>query len=167
MRNKTTLFLLLSIIITGLCVLYIKIINDYSVVCDNYYKFILEDGSGTLCQVDTLVSGNIEIPSEVVYLGKSHFIEAIDDYSFYYCNNLISVTIPSSIKYIGNGAFLSCQSLKSVIIYSPSNTYLGVSAFRSCYELEKVTIPKQLIIEPYTFSYCTKLNNVTIPNSVT
>ncbi len=158
---------MISMFVTVFCVLYMEIIDKYNWVGDRYYSLILERGMGTICQVDTLVAGNIGIPSDFVFLGKSHSIQGIGDYSFYHCNHLISVTIPSCVKYIGDGAFLWCSNLKSVIFPSPIyNTYIGEGAFSRCYELEKVTIPNIIKIKPYTFAYCFKLKSITIPNSV-
>ena len=50
-------------------------------------------------------SGDIVIPESVTYNGKSYPIASIDDYAFYACDNLLSVTIPNTITYIGMGAF--------------------------------------------------------------
>ena len=62
-------------------------------------------------------SGDIVIPESVTYNGKSYPIASIDDYAFYACDNLLSVTIPNTITYIGMGAFhLSDGSLLHDIV---------------------------------------------------
>ena len=44
--------------------------------------------------------------------------------------NLISVTLPDSVKYIGGAAFAACRSLKTINI--PTGTLVGHSVFMGC-----------------------------------
>ena len=116
-------------------------------------------------------------------------VTSIGKYAFYYCSNLTSVTIPNSVKSIGDSAFRSCgltsitipNSVKSIGDYAfdscssltsvtipNSVTSIGASAFYSCSNLESVTIPNSVTsIGDYAFEGCTNLTSVTIPNSVT
>ncbi|MDR1645040.1 MAG: leucine-rich repeat domain-containing protein, partial [Tannerellaceae bacterium] len=72
-----------------------------------------------------------------------------------------------SVTSIGEGAFIDCSSLTSVIIPG-SVTSIGSEAFRSCRSLTSVTIPNSVTaIERDTFSDCSSLTSVTIPGSVT
>ena len=50
-----------------------------------------------------LIEANI--PATITYNGKTYNVVAIEDYAFYQCENLISVTIPHTIKRIGDRAF--------------------------------------------------------------
>ena len=82
-------------------------------------------------------------------------------------NTLTSVTIPGSVKTIGNSAFNNCYSLTSVTI-PDSVTTIGDWAFRNCKSLTSVTIPDSVTtIREGAFNYCTSLTSVTIPDSVT
>ncbi|MDE6303556.1 MAG: leucine-rich repeat domain-containing protein, partial [Paramuribaculum sp.] len=47
----------------------------------------------------------IVIPSEIVYNGRTFVPVRIGERAFYYTKNLKSVSLPSSIKSIGKGAF--------------------------------------------------------------
>ena len=53
-------------------------------------------------------SGDISIREKIDIDGKSYRVTFIDSYAFSRCNNLLSVTIPSSISMICPGAFLGC-----------------------------------------------------------
>ena len=83
------------------------------------------------------------------------------------CTGLTSVTIPDSVKRIGEYAFKGCTGLTSVIIPN-SVTSIGDWAFQDCIGFTSITIPNSITsIESGTFCGCTGLTSVTIPNSVT
>jgi hypothetical protein len=76
-------------------------------------------------------------------------------------------TIPSSVVFIGDKAFISCRNLISVII--PNGvTHIGNHAFTRAFNLTSITIPNSVIsIGDAAFSHCKYLTSITIPNSVT
>ncbi|MBR3957289.1 MAG: leucine-rich repeat domain-containing protein, partial [Kiritimatiellae bacterium] len=80
---------------------------------------------------------------------------------------LTSVTIPNSVKKIGDSAFDCCSGLTSVTI--PNNvTSIGAYAFFGCTNLTGVTIPNSVAsIGECAFSRCSGLTSMTIPESVT
>ena len=99
----------------------------------------------------------IIIGDGVTTIGKAAFRD---------CSNLISVTIPNSVKTIGGSAFEGCR-LTSVTIPN-SVTEIGVRAFAECFALTSVTIPNSVTkIGGAAFIMCGALTSVTIPNSVT
>lgn len=58
-------------------------------------------------------------------------ITAIGDGAFGICENMTSISIPSTVESIGENAFLACDSLKEITI--PENVRsLGREAFRGC-----------------------------------
>ncbi|MFA5449122.1 MAG: leucine-rich repeat protein [Clostridia bacterium] len=59
---------------------------------------------------------------------------SIGSHTFFNCNNLTSITIPTSITSIGNYAFRGCSSLTSVII-GGNVTSIGSYAFYDCNSL--------------------------------
>ena len=78
---------------------------------------------------------------------------------------ITNLTIPSSVKSIGNKAFWDCSSLKSVSIPNSVKS-IEVAAFSICTSLESVSIPESVeSIEDMAFHYCTSLKNVSIPSS--
>ncbi len=101
----------------------------------------------------------------------------IANYAFARNNVLNSIILPNSVKIIGSCAFASA-SINSVIIGSGVEI-IGQEAFADCgnltrvilgsYDLELgVMISSSLkTIDSYAFRYCTSLNEIEIPESVT
>ncbi|MGD0261859.1 MAG: leucine-rich repeat domain-containing protein [Verrucomicrobiota bacterium] len=66
----------------------------------------------------------------------SNGVTSIDDYAFFDCDHLTSVTIPASVASIGYSAFEYCQSLTSITIPA-SVTSIGGYAFYYCSDLHQ------------------------------
>ena len=108
-------------------------------------------------------SGDIVIPSSVVYHGKTYSVTSIGFGAFAF-GDLTSVTIPNSVTSIGSRAFEECR-LTSITIPN-SVTSIGEWAFQGC-SLASITIPNSVTsISFESFKGCS-LTSVTIPNSVT
>ena len=91
----------------------------------------------------------------------------IGDGAFEQCLSLTNVTIPGSVTNIGNGGFAGCGNLTGVIIPG-SVTDIGDAAFYECWSLANVTIPSSVTsIRTGAFTFCPRLTSVTIPASVT
>ena len=59
-------------------------------------------------------SGSVVIPEKVSYNGKTYPVASIGGYAFAGCDELTSVTIPSSVKTINQNAFSGCTGLQAV-----------------------------------------------------
>lgn len=95
-------------------------------------------------------------------------VTTIGDGAFAGCTNLTNIIIPNSVKNIYDHAFADCRSLANITIPN-SVTDMGNSIFLNCYNLTNVTIqPENIRFLGYaTFSGCVKLTNITLPNSIT
>ena len=104
--------------------------------------------------------GDITIPSTVTYNGVKYYVSEIDWGAFKDCPNLTSVTIPHSIKMIGESAFSGCIGLTNIDIPN-SVTNIGIETFKGCTGLTIVDIPNSVTgLEYGAFAGCTSLTTV-------
>ena len=75
-----------------------------------------------------------------------------------------NVTIPDSIKSIGNSAFSGRTKLTGITIPN-SVTSIGTAAFSGCTSLTNLTIPNNTSIGSKAFENCPNIANVTLPIS--
>ena len=99
-------------------------------------------------------SGSVNIPSSITHEGKEYAVTSIGKQTFCYCDNLTSVTIPSSVTSIAQNVFYECTNLTSVEI--PNGvTSIGEGAFMGCRSLTSVEIPNSVTsIGNSTFQAC-------------
>ena len=106
------------------------------------------------------VGEELVIPETIEVDGRQYRITVIDDYAFYDCINLISVTLPESVMQIGSYAFYSCFALKSIVLPEGIEC-IEPYAFDECVMLESVVIPKSVKhIEKSAFEDCLSLKTV-------
>lgn len=80
---------------------------------------------------------------------------------------LEELTLPHSVKSIGDYAFEECVSLKKIEITCPART-IGSGAFKNCGDLESINLPETLIsIGSGAFWQCNSLKSISIPEGVT
>lgn len=102
------------------------------------------------------VKGTLEIKNGTFLLADN----ALDG-----CEKVTAVKIPSTVKYIGNGAF-SDSGIKSVVIPKGVTEIRGFT-FSDCDNLSSVSIPNTVKSIGYNAFYdCKSLKGVTIPYSV-
>ena len=104
-------------------------------------------------------------------------VEKIKDFTFNYCRELTSITIPNSVTSIGGSAFTGCTSLKSIVVESDNSVYDSRSNCNAIIETDTNTlilgckntiIPNSVTsIGGYAFRDCRGLTSITIPDSVT
>ena len=124
-------------------------------------------------------SANVELPPEVVQIGKNCFrdspivsitftdnVVTIDDYAFCGCTNLRKVELPESLVILGAAVFSECRVLEEVVY--PSNVTVNKgSTFEYCRELKKITFNEGTKIIPNEFARdCDSLEEIQIPSSV-
>ncbi len=87
----------------------------------------------------------------------------IDNYTFYDCATLTSITLPDSVTSIGSYAFGNCTSLTSITL-PDSVTSIGSYAFGNCTNLTSITLPDSVTsIGTFPLSGCTNLETIKLP----
>ena len=109
------------------------------VVNDIYYTIT---GSNTV-EVSTAAtgtySGSVNIPSSVPYSGKTYQVTGIGMGAFAYCTRLTAVTIPATVTYISDYAFMESPLITTISIPCDVTT-IGERAFAHCTALSWVCI---------------------------
>ena len=94
-------------------------------------------------------------------------VTEIGEYAFASCHSLKSIHIPNSVTEIGDSAFADCHSLKSVDI-PDSVTEIGEGTFENCRFLESIHISNSVTeISNEAFYGCESIESIEIPDSVT
>ena len=120
------------------------------------FSFILS-GNGYALTGYSGTDTEVTVPAE--YMGKS--VTIINSRAFYDCSFITKISLPNTIKEIGNSAFGYCTALKTIEI--PACFRILDSVFIGCTSLEEVTLPDGLIsIGNNLFTNCNSLNKVTI-----
>ena len=113
------------------------------------------------------LEGNLVIPSEGVFEGKTYPIFKIEKEAFRNQLGLTSITIPESVEVIGESAFEYCENVVSVRLLS-KNLEIRKSAFADCEALKDVVFPdngSRIEIGDFAFYHC-GLEEIYIPDCV-
>lgn len=116
-------------------------------------------------------SGNVSLGDSVVALGIGVFmysdlirvtipqsVRHIGDHTFEGCMYLNNVTLPDSLDTIGYNMFEGCYSLRDIIL-PPALKHIGESAFIESHITGPIELPATLqSIGPSAFAYATALN---------
>lgn len=125
-------------------------------------KYILknEDKTASISEGNRY-NGLLVIPETVIYDDVIYTVTDIDKRAFISNNDLLSVTIPGSVKHVGDYAFAECSKLASVKMGDSVET-IGVHAF-SRSSLVSITFGSKIrTIGKYAFGECFALTQVYI-----
>lgn len=92
----------------------------------------------------------------------------LDIYQYaFYSSGAKNINIPSTVIYIGTGAFQKCHFITSITIPDGVDIIRN-DTFRECTYLERVTLPDTLnYIGFYAFAQCKTLTSLTVPQNCT
>lgn len=161
MKKLLTLLAFVLVTITVKAVIYEDIaINGI------YYYLDSSKGAATVLSNPNKYTGEINIPSKISYNGFTYNVTSIGNGAFMDCENLQSVIVPKSVIKIGSRAFRLCSNLTYISIPN-SVAIIGGGAFERCRKLSSFSIPCNVTyINSNTFCECYNMESVTIPNSV-
>ncbi len=83
-------------------------------------------------------------------------LKSIGDDAFDFCESLKEVNFPENLVYIGNNAFQYCKKLQNVV-FGNKLEYIGFYAFAECESLTDLVLPGSLLNIDNSFRYCTGL----------
>ena len=160
---------------------------------DIEYKILSEADKTVEVYINPSFNGSgLIIPEKVTYSGKEYTVTGIRQLAFLNSASIISVSIPATVKTIGNSAFESCTNLTSLTFKGESQLEqigdyafyktglttisipatvktIGNSAFQDCGNLTSLTFEGESQLEQIgdrAFAY-TVLTTIDIPASVT
>lgn len=151
--------------------LYYTIKDSVEVICDNAFMH---------CSLLEKVS----LPESVKLIGDTPFtkytkVESLskrfvveDDFLIdlhtgrlihYLDNGKTDITIPELVKWIGNAAFMECNSLENVVMPNTVKV-IGDMAFGGCTSLKNIVLSNSLErIERNAFLFCLSLKSIVLP----
>ncbi len=152
------------------------------------YELQSNKTASVVLKTDRSYSGEITIPESVYHNGSTYRVTQIGGSAFAYCENLTSITLPSSVIRINGRAFYGCKNMTTINIPNSVQS-IGAYAFHESAWYEKqadgvvyvglVAYGYKGIMPPNTnivyeegtisisdFSNCENLISITIPKSV-
>lgn len=146
--------------------------DELSGTCGDNLTWILENGiltiSGTGKMMDfsaDTVAPWLDYADQIQCVKVSDGITSIGDYAFYHCANLTSVSLPLSVKTLGQLAFAGCYNMVQIAV--PGAESIGWGCFFDCTAITSITLPESLrVIEDKAFYHCSSLAGITIPAGV-
>ena len=127
----------------------------------------IENGSAIVTSVVDKSIYTCGIKSFVEDGGTQYPVTSIGKNAFYNCDKLNTVTLPSSLVYIGEWAFFGCTALEQISLEHTSVTEIGKYAFSLCSNLTSIGLPKTLEIIGRSAFSSSGLIEITIPEAVT
>lgn len=88
--------------------------------------------------------GFLVIPNNVTYEGNIYSVKRITYNAFDGCDSITSVSIPTTVDFIGSYAFRNCTRLDSIIIPN-SIVSIGIQAFNGCEDLSYVNLTGTIV----------------------
>lgn len=137
----------------------------------NGWTYQLNDnGTATItAATDGSATGNITIPATIENKGKTYKVTQIGggDPGVFQGKSLIGITFEgSNLEVIGGHAFKECANLKQISLPRSLKT-IGDWGFENC-GLEEIAFPSSMdMVKTGVFYNCVKLKTITIPDNIT
>lgn len=130
-----------------------------------------ENINSTTCKVTGIGTATEETDIIIPAAHNGRMVVEIGYNAFYNCSNLMSIEIPASVTSIGGwytlGAFKNCTNLQTVTFAGKSKLEsIGNYAFCNCSKLTEITIPESITsIGWFVFDGCSNLQPSTIESN--
>lgn len=94
-------------------------------------------------------------------------VKKIGDYAFINCPSLEEVNIEDGVEVLGEGVFYYCTSIKNIVL-PDSIVEMGIGAFCECTSLESITVSDNIpVFGLNAFFNCVSLKNINFPSALT
>ena len=125
-------------------------------------SYTADENGITIVDCSETASSSVSIPRDI----NGVKVTAIAERAFADCTLLTEITVPATVKTIGDYAFYRCYGLESVRL-SHGVESIGEYAFDSCKSLDGIFIPTSVTgIGDFAFSNCDELATVTVAAGV-
>lgn len=127
---------------------------------DDYYALDAERGE---------YSGTVTIPSTIPYNGKTYSVTQIGKHAFYRMRDLQMVVLPPTIEIINEHAFERSESMVRIQFAANGKLHtIKNSAFKGCSKLNNVTLPNTVkTVEDAAFRDCISMSQFTLSTGMT
>lgn len=116
---------------------------------------------GALFGADGYANNPMHVPATLVYLELGGTADTLADYALFDCNDLLLVSLPTSVTAIGKYAFYSCTAL--VTVNTEHLTSVAPHAFDRCASLSRVDLSSAQQIGLGAFEGCVGIRRMVLP----
>ena len=110
--------------------------------------------------INKKLTKTVNVPQTITEEGVEYTVTSIGEAAFKK-SQITGVTLPSTIRSIGEEAFYNCEGVSQFVI-PESVTEIGCSAFQGMKKLKDIDIPESItLLDEYIFYNCTALKSVT------
>ena len=144
---------------------------DHKFAYDKLYYRLVDNSTANEVELvpyeGVTYEGDIVVPATVQNAGNTYTVVGIAASSFYDANNLTSISLPSTLRYINESAFYDCDNLTQIEIPAGVKT-LARSVLASCGKLQTVVLHEGLEeIGESAFYNDQALANINFPATLT
>jgi hypothetical protein len=132
---------------------------------DGTFKYVVTSvGAHPELEVESIINKNlnkaVKVPQSITEEGVEYTVTSIGNTAFKN-SKITGVTLPSTIRTIGEEAFYNCENMSKFVI-PEGVTEIGYSAFQGMKKLTTIDIPESMVyLDEYLFYNCTALRSVT------
>lgn len=170
MLKQTTYLIRITAILIGLMSLSLPL-KAYDISVDDKLFFdIISTGDLTckLAKVSDDYVGELTVPGQVEFKGRTLTVTAIGQKSIASCSSLTKILLNSNITEFEPDCFAGCKSLEEADLSAVNTTKLPTGGFKDCSALKRVKFPTGIDHLPDSVFYaCENLEPLTIPTGVT
>lgn len=107
-------------------------------------RYHILDGDSTLCLVGCSDRPSLVVPARVSHEGESYSVVSIGSGALSHKATLASITLPVTLREIGDEAFAGCDALSGAVVIPEGVERLGVNAFSGCVAIKSLSLPSTL-----------------------